>query len=111
MEKGALDRETFVKAWDNLCSYRIKSDTLFRQYGIDVSKLCSDLYENTILFLRQHLTPTQVDFFVWSIYDQEPVISFEDGTTEWVDTAEKCLNYIYELETEKTENEKTDENG
>jgi hypothetical protein len=97
-----MNKETFLLIWSQMYQWNINSKSQF-DIGIDLSKHDKLLYNCVILLLLEQFTQTQIDFFLWSLFDDVREIVINDKTIK-INTNEDCWEYINKLET-KLENE------
>jgi hypothetical protein len=82
--------------WYDLSDWRVASLELFGM-GIDASKHDRKLYDILILLLKTHFSDEQVDFIVWSIFDDKRTLE-ADGRMVKIDTGEACWEYVCRLD-------------
>ena len=63
-----MDKSTFLLTWNALEDWTYKTKKLY-ELGIDSAKYDKNLYNIIIQLLSLHFDSEQIDFIVWSIFD------------------------------------------
>lgn len=99
-----MNREIFIKIFNYILNWNLKSKEEFK-LGIDLSEHDKNLYNAVFELMHIHFNDAQINFFIWSIFDEERKLDIDNETKIIINTAEDCWEYINKLE-ETEENEK-----
>ena len=90
----------FITIWNALEDWSLKTKQLY-SLGIDTARYDKNLYDVIIKLLEHHFNKAQIDFIVWSIFDETRVLPLINDSTIIIDTAELCWEYVNKIETIK----------
>jgi hypothetical protein len=87
-----MEQNKFINVWNALHDYKMYSDNLYKDYGINLIKHDNQLYNIIIMLLKTYYTQEQVDLFIFSIYDKDKLINDIE-----INNAELCFEYINKI--------------
>ena len=91
-----MDKDKFIIVWNEIVRWNDNNKALFK-LGVDISKHDKLLYNIVIHLLLTHYNQAQVDFILWSIFDDVREIPVGDETVT-INTGELCWEYIQKWE-------------
>lgn len=96
-----MNKATFGLIWELLDIWRMDTKTLFDS-GIDTSKHDKGLYDIVIILLETYFNRIEMDFIIWSIFDDVRELPAAEGNKK-IDTVELCWEYLQKLKENKDE--------
>jgi len=96
-----MNKEKFIIVWNEIVRWNDNNKALFK-LGVDISKHDKLLYNIVIHLLLTHYNEAQVDFILWSIFDDTREMPVGEEIVK-IDNAETCWDYIQKWD-EKIEN-------
>lgn len=90
------ERFNFIMMWDLLEDYRISSKKL-SELGISANGHDSKLYKIMELLLHELFTDEQVDFIIWSVFDDERELKIGEETVV-IETADLAWEYVNKIQ-------------
>lgn len=93
-----LSQTQFEEIWQSLYSYSLNTQTSINM-GIDLSQWDKRLYNIIIMLLKTYYNEAQVDFIIYSIFDENPEIEIEEGEKIFLYTPEIIWLYLQKLKT------------
>lgn len=96
-----MNKSTFGLIWEFLDIWRMDTKSLF-DLGIDTSKHDRKLYDIVIILLKTHFNSVEMDFIIWSIFDDARELPTSEGNIK-IDTVELCWEYLQKLKENKDE--------
>jgi len=91
-----MNKDIFVNIWVSLYDWSFTSKELFK-LGIDSAKYDKNLYNIIVQLLSTHYNTEQINFIIWSIFDDIKELTLEDGRIIKIDNAEECWEYLNKL--------------
>jgi len=82
----------FCTIWEALDNWNYDTKKLY-ETGIDTTKHDKKLYDIIIILLETHFSQEQMDFIIWSIFDDTKELPTEHGNIR-IDRAELCWEYL-----------------
>ena len=93
-----LTQIQFEEIWQSLYSYYLNSKKML-EMGVNLSQWDKTLYNTIIMLLKLHYNNTQVDFIIFSIFDENPEIEIAPGEKIYLYTTEIIWLYLQKLKT------------
>lgn len=90
-----MNKEVYLKIWNDLEKWYFNTLKL-AELGIETSKHDKELYDLIILVMSLHFNSEQVDFFKWSIFDENRLLPVGEEQIN-ITNAEISWEYINKL--------------
>lgn len=91
-----MDKDTFISIWNALYEWSCTSKELYK-LGVDSARYDKNLYNIIMKLLSTHYNSEQLNFMIFSIFDDVRELPLEDGAIAKIDTAEECWEYLNKL--------------
>lgn len=98
-----MDKSTFFITWNALEDWSYKTKKLY-EVGIDSARYDKILYNIVIDLLSLHFDSEQIDFIVWSIFDDNRQLPIGEEQTITINSAELCWEYLNKFKNQPIEN-------